>query len=55
MIKSRTDFEIGCDCSVQNRTANIIGYLEWNGKLQYVWVKFQEVEELIKPAKVKLT
>jgi len=54
MIKSRTDFEIGCGCSIQNRTANIIGYIEWGGKLQYLCVKFQEAEELIKPAKVKL-
>ena len=51
---TKDDFDIGDECSVQKRTAYIIGYMEWNGKLQYLWVKFQEAEELIKPAKVKL-
>lgn len=46
--------EIGTPCKVGKYPATIIGYIEWGGKLKYVWVKFSENEELLKVDKVKL-
>ena len=44
---SKPDTVLNKPCSVGRFQATIIGYIEWNNKIQYVWVKFSETEELL--------
>lgn len=43
----KADTVLNKPCSVGRFQATIIGYIEWNNKIQYVWVKFSETEELL--------
>ena len=54
MKMKKDNFEIGDECWVQKRPATIVGYIEYGSKLAYIWVKFIEAEERIKPQKVRL-
>jgi len=53
-MKTKDDFVFGAKCSVNKSKGILTGYMEWGGKLQYVWVRFGETCELVRPQKVKL-
>ena len=53
-MKISSEVVFGDECTVNDSVGILTGYIEWGGKLQYVWVRFGDVCELVKPDKVRL-
>jgi len=53
MRKTLTDL-IGSTCHADEGDGIINGYIEWDGKIRYIYVQFKELERRLKYEKVKI-